>query len=119
MAPFCMKVFFFEEDGRNPVVFIHIQRWFNGGKQTWREAFVLQEKAGEWKDITREMLPKGVDRASYFKLFADSPDIEVAPYVKRKHGMLYPYGTCKLALRWNGQGFNKVSTKPHSIAPEY
>ena len=96
-----MKVFPGKEIGENPLVFIHVGRWYSGNEQTWHDTFILQQESGEWKDVTKSALPAGVDRASYFDLTADTPDVPVAAYVERTGRMLYPYGPCKLLLRWN------------------
>ena len=94
-------------------VFVHMQKPYNGHKPSKDDTFVLERgyEPDTWVDITNKVIPKGIDRRSYFHPLRKSLDIEVAPWVRRAGGG-YEYGKCTAILRWNGKTFDKISIKP-------
>ena len=99
--------------GKNsaPLVFVHMSKPFADGKNKPAndQTFILRYANGEWKDVTAETMPAGIDLTMHFRPRRSDLVIEAASYeeIKRQdgRGSAYDFGKRELDLIWEDGAF--------------
>lgn len=93
----------------SPLVLVHMAKPFaNGATPVKNQTFVLQRVRGDWKDVTRRVMPKEVDLTMHFRPRRSSNVVEAAPFEKFGRqdggGPAWRFGKRQLDLIWkNGE----------------
>lgn len=110
---------------RGRLVFVHMPKPYASGDSPPAEdqTFVLEaSSAGQWTDVTKNVMPASVDLTSHFSPMRSQPVIEVAAYDKILRddgkGYYYHFGKCTEELRWNGTQFELRSVPAHPLTEQ-
>ena len=95
-----------------------MQKPYNGKRPSADQTIILETSSAGWRDITRDVLPKGIDRKSHFRAMRNSLDVEVAPWVRKGSSGGYTYGLCDTILRWNGKKFDAIKINKRKLTDE-
>lgn len=96
-------------------ILVHMQKPYNGTKPSADQTFVLERSSDGWTDITKDVLPKNIDRKSHFRPMRRSLDVEVAPWIRKGSWGAYSYGLCDTILRWNGKRFEVIKIEKRKL----
>ncbi len=95
---------------RAPLVLTHMPKPFADGKAPAKnQTFVLERDGGEWRDVTRSIIPKQAELTMHFSPRRTSGVVEVAAYERSKlqggRGYSCRFGNRVIDLVWNGAAF--------------
>lgn len=102
---------------KSALILIHMAKPFaTGGKPEANQTFVMENIGKDWMDVTKKVMPAGVDMKHHFRTRKNDTTIEVAQWEQFDRadgrGKAWKFGPRVMDLHWEGQVF--VIKKPKS-----